>query len=94
MIQPPSSPLLPDARGFFGAYGGCFVPEILHEIMRDLADNFSRVVLGAEFWQEFMDELQEFSGRPTPLTYARNLSRELDGAQIYLKREDLSNWCP
>jgi tryptophan synthase beta chain len=90
IISAPAHPLLPDEKGFFGRYGGSFVPEILHDIIAELASNFNRVVRTPEFWSEYTNELREFSGRPTPITHAANLSKYLGGAQIYLKREDLS----
>jgi tryptophan synthase beta chain len=90
IIPAPVHPLLPDEKGFFGRYGGSFVPEILHDIIAELATSFEQLVRKPDFWQQYVKELHEFSGRPTPITYAANLSKYLGGAQIYLKREDLS----
>jgi tryptophan synthase beta chain len=88
--SPPSEPLLPDARGYFGAYGGSYVPEILVPNVRELARAFDEARTGPAFWREYMQELATFSGRPTPVTFCGNLSRALGGARIYLKREDLN----
>ncbi|MGB6976772.1 MAG: tryptophan synthase subunit beta [Gammaproteobacteria bacterium] len=89
LITSPQHPVLPDAKGFFGQYGGQFVPEILKPNLDELEKEFYTILHDADFWQAFQRELTEFSGRPTPITYARNLSKLCGGAQIYLKREDL-----
>lgn len=86
----PKNPLLPDARGYFGAFGGCYVPEILWPNLQELAGVFAGLVRDATFWQEYVRELQLYSGRPTPVTPLLNLSQRLGGAQLYLKREDLN----
>lgn len=86
----PIKPLLPDERGYFGAYGGCYVPEILVPNLHQLAQVFAELRADANFWAEYVRELREFSGRPTPVTPLYNLSRQLGGAQIFLKREDLN----
>jgi tryptophan synthase beta chain len=88
-LEPPSSPLLPDSRGYFGAFGGAYVPEILIPNLQQLSTTFDQIRKDPSFWQDYLHELVTFSGRPTPLTYAKNLSQKLGGAQIYLKREDL-----
>jgi len=88
-IERPIHPLLPDAKGFFGAYGGAFVPEILRPNLLELDRAFSEIVQTDAFWHEFTAELKSFSGRPTPVTEAKNLSKHLGGARIFLKREDL-----
>jgi tryptophan synthase beta chain len=80
---------LPDARGYFGAFGGCYVPEILMPNMRELDRAFQTARQDAAFWSQYVTELATFSGRPTPVTYCGNLTRALGGAKIYLKREDL-----
>jgi len=82
--------LLPDKNGFYGEYGGRFIPEILRPNMLELEKAFNEIVLSPKFWEEYLYELQNFSGRPTPLTYAKNLSAAFKGAQIYIKREDLN----
>ena len=88
-LEPPSSPLLPDNRGYFGAFGGTYVPEILIPNLQQLSATFDQIRKDPTFWQDYLHELVTFSGRPTPVTYAKNLSQKLGGAQIYLKREDL-----
>ena len=81
--------LLPDERGFYGRFGGRFVPEILLPNLEVLQQVFYEITQDQSFWESYLDELAKFSGRPTPVTHARNLSQHLGGAQIYLKREDL-----
>lgn len=88
-LQPPSTPLLPDERGYFGAFGGCYVPEILIPNLHELTAVFTEIRSDKLFWQQYLQELVTFSGRPTPVTFAENLSNKLGGAKIYLKREDL-----
>src|SRR5512138_3761165 len=84
-----ASQQVPDAQGHFGPYGGCFVPETLMHPLQELRDEYARSQGDREFQREFDYYLKEFCGRPTPLYYAERLSRELGGAKIYLKREDL-----
>ena len=80
---------LPDARGHFGPYGGRYVPETLVHPLQELEDEYRRGQKDPEFRREFAYYLKEFCGRPTPLYLAERLTRELGGAKIYLKREDL-----
>ena len=80
---------LPDARGYFGAYGGRFVPETLMQPLLELEAEYFRAQQDADFQRELSYYLREFCGRPTPLYFAERLTRELGGAKIYLKREDL-----
>ncbi len=80
---------VPDARGHFGPYGGRFVPETLMHPLQELQAEYARSQQDPRFQREFEYYLREFCGRPTPLYFAERLSRELGGAQIYLKREDL-----
>jgi tryptophan synthase beta chain len=86
----PVDPLLPDARGYFGRYGGRYVPEILIPNLEELDAAFAAVRGDRGFWRDYVRELREFSGRPTPVTFARNLTAALGGAQIFIKREDLN----
>ena len=81
----------PDERGYWGEFGGRFVPETLMSPIEELTDAYFAVREDADFQTEFLNLLQDFSGRPTPLFYARRLSEKLGGAKIYLKREDLSH---
>src|SRR5579862_4077350 len=80
---------VPDAQGHFGPYGGRFVPETLMHPLQELEDEYNRCQNDPEFQREFQYYLKEFCGRPTPLYFAERLTRELRGAKIYLKREDL-----
>jgi tryptophan synthase beta chain len=80
---------LPDARGHFGPYGGRFVPETLMHPLQELEAEYVRAQRDPAFQREFEYYLKEFCGRPTPLYFAERLTRELRGAKIYLKREDL-----
>jgi tryptophan synthase beta chain len=80
---------MPDATGHFGPYGGRFVPETLMHPLQELEDEYLRAQKDPEFQRELTYYLQEFCGRPTPLYFAERLTRELAGAKIYLKREDL-----
>ncbi|MDX1934232.1 MAG: tryptophan synthase subunit beta [Capsulimonadales bacterium] len=78
-----------DERGHFGRFGGRFVPETLIPALDELADRYEDAKNDPAFQEEFRYHLREFVGRPTPLTYAKNLTEQLGGAKIYLKREDL-----
>ena len=80
---------VPDAGGHFGPYGGRYVPETLMQPLQELEKEFFRAQEDPEFQREFEYYLREFCGRPTPLYLAERLTRELGGAKIYLKREDL-----
>jgi tryptophan synthase beta chain len=80
---------LPDALGHFGPYGGRYVPETLMHPLQELEEQYARSRQDPAFQREFDYYLREFCGRPTPLYFAERLTRELGGAKIYLKREDL-----
>ena len=79
----------PDARGHFGPYGGRFVPETLMHPLQELEQEYFRSQQDPAFQRELEYYLKEFCGRPTPLYFAERLTRELGGAKVYLKREDL-----
>jgi tryptophan synthase beta chain len=81
--------MMPDALGHFGAYGGRYVPETLVHPLEELTAEYERARQDPAFQKELDYYLAEFCGRPTPLYYAERLTRELGGARIYLKREDL-----
>jgi tryptophan synthase beta chain len=81
----------PDSRGHWGPYGGRFVPETLMSALEELTEAYSEARTDNQFHQEFEALLKDFSGRPTPLFFARRLSEHCGGAKIYLKREDLSH---
>ena len=80
---------VPDAEGRFGPYGGRYVPETLFYPLQQLESEYFRAQKDPEFQKELEYYLREFCGRPTPLYFAERLTRELGGAKIYLKREDL-----
>lgn len=81
----------PDERGYWGNFGGRFVPETLVSPLEELTDAYFAVRNDADFQTEFLQLLNEYSGRPTPLFYAKRLSENLKGAKIFLKREDLNH---
>ncbi|WP_019590357.1 MULTISPECIES: tryptophan synthase subunit beta [unclassified Thioalkalivibrio] len=81
----------PDARGHFGVYGGRFVSETLMGALDELQGVYERYMKDPAFLAELDRDLRQFVGRPNPLYHAERLSRELGGAQIYLKREDLNH---
>jgi tryptophan synthase beta chain len=76
-------------KGWFGRFGGRFVPETLIEALEDLEESYTRLKESEEFRSELEVLLRNYAGRPTPLYLARNLTKMLGGAKIYLKREDL-----
>jgi tryptophan synthase beta chain len=78
----------PDKNGYFGQFGGAFIPELLHPNVKELADNYIQIIESEEFQTEYKYLLKEYVGRPTPLYLAKRLSEKY-GAYIYLKREDL-----
>src|SRR5712672_957627 len=79
----------PDAQGHFGPYGGRYVPETLMHPLQELEEEYYRSQHDPDFQRELEYYLREFCGRPTPLYFAERLTKELGGAKIYLKREDL-----
>ena len=83
--------MLPDNRGYFGDYGGQFVPETLMPVLDELAAAYKKAKADATFWAEFESLSRDYSGRPTPLYLAEGLSEHCGGAQIFLKREDLAH---
>lgn len=80
---------IPDKRGRFGNYGGRYVPETLMPALLELEKVYVALRKDRGFQQEFRDRLKQYVGRPTPLYFAKQLTRTLGGAKIYLKREDL-----
>ncbi len=79
----------PDARGYFGPYGGRYVPETLMQPLDELARAYDKWSRKRAFRNQLRDLLVHYAGRPTPLYFAERLTQELGGAKIYLKREDL-----
>lgn len=79
-----------DEQGYYGIYGGAYVPEILHGCVEELRRNYLKIIESQEFQSEFMSLLRDYAGRPSPLYLARRLSEHY-GCTIYLKREDLNH---
>lgn len=78
-------------KGYFGNWGGAFIPEVLHQTFAELEQHFKTAQAEPAFWQEYVNLMSTYSCRPTPLTHAENLSQHFGGAQIYIKREDLNH---
>ncbi len=83
--------MLPDNRGYFGDYGGRFVPETLIPVLDELTVAYEQVKTDTAFWTEFDRLSRDYSGRPTPLYLAEKLTKHCNGAQIFLKREDMAH---
>jgi len=79
----------PDAKGHFGAFGGMYVPETLMHPLKELEQAYREAMADSAFVQELEALRRDYTGRPTPLYFAEQLTRKLGGARIYLKREDL-----
>jgi tryptophan synthase beta chain len=77
-----------DEKGFYGKFGGAYIPEMLHPNVEELKENYESIMASKEFQDEFRGLLKDYVGRPTPLYLASRLSEKY-GAKIYLKREDL-----
>ena len=77
--------------GYYSEFGGAFVPEVLSATFRELEAAYREARADPEFFREYEALLQSYSGRPTPITFAENLSRHFGGARIYVKREDLNH---
>lgn len=82
---------MPDEKGHFGPYGGCFAAETLMEAIETLRDAYKSLKDNPDFQAEYDGDLTHYVGRPSPLYHAQRWSKELGGAQIYLKREDLNH---
>lgn len=81
----------PDDKGRYGKFGGAYLPETLVAPVRELEKAYGQVQKDPAFQKEFADYLKNYVGRPTPLTFAERMTKELNGAKIYLKREDLAH---
>ena len=79
-----------DERGFYGEFGGAYVPEILYKCVHDLQDAYLPIIESSEFKQAYYALLKDYVGRPSPLYYAQRMSEKY-GCQLYLKREDLNH---
>ena len=82
---------VPDSQGRFGAYGGVYVAETLVPALEELAQHYELIKENKEFKSEVQNDLEKFVGRPSPLYFAKRWSKQLGGAKIYLKREDLNH---
>ncbi|TXL01965.1 tryptophan synthase subunit beta [Methylococcaceae bacterium HT1] len=82
---------MPDERGHFGPYGGLFIAETLIPAVEELDEAYQKYMTDPEFMTELDKDFQHYVGRPSPLYHAERWTRELGGAQIYLKREDLNH---
>lgn len=81
----------PDKNGYFGKYGGVFIPPQLEQPFKEITEAYDRLAKSHEFRHELKKIRKHYQGRPTPVYYAKNLSDYCGGAQIYLKREDLNH---
>lgn len=81
---------LVDDKGFYGEYGGAYVPEILYATVEHLKDKYQEIIESEAFQKEYMSLLRDYVGRPSPLYLARRMSAKY-GCQLYLKREDLNH---
>lgn len=82
---------VPDERGYYGEFGGRFVPETIIPALDELENAYNEAIADPEFHRELAYLQRTYTGRPTPITHAKRLSEYLGGAQIYLKREDLAH---
>lgn len=82
---------MPNKDGFFGEYGGSFIPPQLEEIMKDITKVYESIKDKDEFKEELYSLYKHYVGRPSPIFHAKNLSDKIGGAQIYFKREDLNH---
>ena len=80
----------PDEKGFYGQFGGAYVPEILYKCVTDLQQAYLPIIESKEFQDKYRALLRDYVGRPSPLYHARRLSKKY-GCTIYLKREDLNH---
>lgn len=88
---PESASWEPDLSGYYGEFGGAFVPEILHETLAELRSAFDQARRDPAYWNLYVEMMSKYAGRPTPVTHCENLTRRFGGARIYVKREDLNH---
>ena len=79
-----------DNKGFYGEFGGAFIPEMLYQSVHELEESYVDIIESDEFQKEFKDLLKDYVGRPTPLYFAKRLSEKYN-TNIFLKREDLNH---
>jgi len=82
---------LPDENGYYGAFGGSYIPPQLVEPLKEIEREYLKTKDDPSFQKEYADLLKNYVGRPSPLYFAKNLTKKLGGAKIYLKREDLNH---
>ena len=82
---------MPNECGFFGEFGGSFIPEQLISVLKEITDKYDEIKDTEEFKREIMYLNKHYTGRPSPVFYAKNLSEKIGGARIFLKREDLNH---
>jgi len=82
---------LPDEKGYYGQFGGSFVPPQLIEPLKEIEREYLKAKKDPNFQKEYLDLLKNYVGRPSPLYFAKNLTKKIGGAKIYLKREDLNH---
>ena len=90
-IDPSTFTLEADAQGMFGDFGGCYMPETLMPAVLALQKEYAAARTSPRFWHDYHQLLQNYVGRPSPLFYAANLSQQIGGAKLFLKREDLNH---
>src|SRR5674536_207217 len=79
-----------DERGFYGEFGGAFIPEMMYPNLKELSDNYLKILNDKKFKNEFASLMKHYVGRPSPLFYASRLS-SYHNTKIFLKREDLNH---
>src|SRR5687767_928432 len=87
-MSSPNVYTIPDERGYYGRFGGAYIPEMLHRNVEELQTKYLEIINDTAFQKEFRELLKDYAGRPTPLFWAKRLSKKY-GTKIYLKREDL-----
>jgi tryptophan synthase beta chain len=80
-----------DDRGYYNGFGGAYLPEILVATFDQLDAVFQQAKKDPDFWPSYEQIMASYSCRPTPLTFAENLTRHFGGGRIYIKREDLNH---
>jgi tryptophan synthase beta chain len=91
MKKTPYLETMPDENGFFGKYGGAFIPPMLEKPFKEIAEAYDKLSKTDEYINELQKIRKHFQGRPTPVYHCENLSKHIGGGQIYLKREDLNH---
>lgn len=82
---------MPDTTGYFGEYGGSFVPPQIQEVLDEITEAYNKIKNDVSFKEELASLYKDYVGRPSPIFYAKSLSKKCGGAHIYLKREDLNH---